>query len=174
MPKRELKNKDKQKSPSSSSKKRKQLVAIELPEILKELKQKFEATNIYCAFCDARITSSVTLQSIQKAVPNLTCQDLAAINVIIPNFVKFNPVSVETLEIEFGRAVSKKASKEKHGHALANRGDDWADMAGLFSKKSSETTIVKPDAIKKLIEQQNKLFNKSLLDYLKQCNEKVW
>lgn len=146
---------------------------VDLPDSLKELKQKFEATNIYCAFCDARITASVTLQGIQTAVPNLTCQDLAAINVIIPNFVKFSPVSEETLEVEFGRAVSKKASKEKHGHALGNRGDEWANMVGLFGKKYNNETIVKPDAIKKMIEQQNKLFIKSLSDYLKQCKEKV-
>lgn len=148
----------------SSSRKRKTQAVI--PTFLLDLKTKFEATNLFYAFCDARLTSSITLASIQKVIPDLTCQDLAAINVIIPNFVKFNVVSAETIEIEFGRPVSKRASKGKHSQALGNRGDEWS----FGSKKE---VVVKPDAIKKMIEQQNIIFEKAIPAYLKVCEEKV-
>jgi DEAD/DEAH box helicase domain-containing protein len=139
---------------------------LEIPDVLLQLKSTFEAVNIFYAFCDARLTTSVTLQSLQKSIPNLTLQDLAAINVIIPDFVKFKSLSMATIEIEFGRPVSKKASKDKHIQALANRGDVWNN----FSKKE---TVVKPNAIKKMIEQQNKLFEKAIPIFLNTCKEKV-
>lgn len=155
MPKREI-----EKNLDTFSKKKKP----DIPDILQQLQAKFEAVNIYCSFCDARLTSSVTFEALKKAVPNLTCQDLAAINVILPNFVKFNSVSTETLEIEFGQPASKKTSKDKHGQALRNRGDDW------FGKKEA---VIKPDVIKKMIQQQNNLFVNSIPNFLKTCHEKV-
>lgn len=153
MPKREIKEKN------VTNKKAK---LVEIPACLQELKSKFEAVNIYCSFCDARLTSSVTLESLQKAVPSLTCQDLAAMNVILPNFVKFNSVSAETLQVEFGKPVSKKTAKDKHGQALRNRGDDW-----------SMNLKIRPDVIKKSIEQHNNLFKNALPKFLKTCQEKV-
>ena len=137
-----------------------------LPEFFIRLQSKFEAVNIFNAFCDARLTSSVTLTSLERAVPGLTCQDLAAFNVIIPNFVHFNVISSETIEVEFGKPVSKKASKEKHSQAIKNRGEDW----NQFKKKE---VVVKPNVIKKMIEQQNNLFKKSMSTFLQTCQEKV-
>lgn len=108
---------------------------------LRQLKNKFEAINTFYAFCNANSsTFAVTLNSLQRVVPDLTCQDLAAINVILPNFVKFNYVSAEILEIEFGYPVSKKGSK--------------------------------PVAVKRLIDQQNNLFNKAIPTFLKLCKQK--
>lgn len=150
-----------EKNENTTSKKKK----IDLPPYLQQLQSTFEAVNIYCSFCNARLTSSVTLQALQKAVPDLTCQDLAAMNVMLPNLVKFNSVSTETLQIEFGTPVSKKTSRDKHGQALRNRGDDWS-----VSKK----VMIKPDVIKKSIEQQNALFRDALQKYLQTCQEKVF
>lgn len=141
---------------------------------LQELQNKFERLNIFCAFCDARLTTSITLQGLQKAVSNLTVEDLASINVIVPNFVKFNYVSNEILEIEFGRAISKKLTKQKHAQAIGNRGDDW--FRGFSSKNNKDDNMpkpVKPDAVKKLIEQQNQVFVKALNKFIKHCDEKV-
>ncbi|KAG2208134.1 hypothetical protein INT47_010496 [Mucor saturninus] len=159
MPKREIKEKND--TPSN-----KRTKAVEIPACLQELQSKFEAVNIYCSFCDARLTSSVTLESLQKAVPSLTCEDLAAMNVILPNFVKFNSVSTETLQVEFGTPVSKKSSKDKHGQALRNRGDDW------FIDNNKNQAVIKPDLIKKSIGQQNKLFKDAIPNFLKTCQEK--
>jgi DEAD/DEAH box helicase domain-containing protein len=139
-----------------------------VPDILKELRRKFEALNVFCAFCDARLTTSITLQSLQKAVSNLKLDDLAAINVIIPNFIKFNPISNDIMEIEFGRPVSKATSKQKHTQALGNRGDDW--VRGFVNKDSMP---VKPNAVKKMIEQQNNLFIKSMNKFILDCEKKV-
>lgn len=141
-----------------------------LPLVLEELQKKFEAVNIFSAFCDARLTSSLTFQSLQKAVDNLTIEDLCAINVIIPNFVKFNAVSDEIMEIEFGRPVNKSIAKQKHAAALGNRGDQWL-QSGF--KKDTAIPSLKPDAVKKMIDQKNKLFIKCMDQFLKHCAEKV-
>ncbi|CEP09281.1 hypothetical protein [Parasitella parasitica] len=165
MPKRASAN-DQQKQDSCPSKRTK-------TSCLQELQTKFERLNVFCAFCDARLTTSITLQSLQKAVSNLTVEDLASINVIVPNFVKFNYVSNQVLEIEFGRPVSKKLSKQKHAQAIGNRGDDWVRR---FSRKNvgddSTPKPVKPDAVRRLIEQQNKVFDKALDAFIKHCDEK--
>ncbi|KAI9476016.1 MAG: P-loop containing nucleoside triphosphate hydrolase protein [Benjaminiella poitrasii] len=116
-------------------------------DIIKDIEKKFEAINIFSAFCDAHLTTAVTFQGLQKAVADLTIEDLAAINVIIPNFVKFNPVSKESIEIEF------------------------ENLKNEFSFNKSLPTI-KPDAVKKFIKQQNDLFKKSLTQFKKHCKEK--
>lgn len=165
MPKRTKSTTDQQ-AASSSSKRVK-------TSCLQELQSKFERLNVFCAFCDARLTTSITLQGLQKAVSDLTVEDLASINAIVPNFVKFNHVSSDVLEIEFGRPASKKQSKQKHAQAIGNRGDDWF-LRG-FSKNRDQGTPkpVKPDAVKKLIEQQNKMFDKALAKFIKHCDDKV-
>ncbi|KAF1797843.1 P-loop containing nucleoside triphosphate hydrolase protein [Mucor lusitanicus] len=164
MPKRTKSTTDQQ-AASSSSKRVK-------TSCLQELQSKFERLNVFCAFCDARLTTSITLQGLQKAVSDLTVEDLASINAIVPNFVKFNHVSSDVLEIEFGRPASKKQSKQKHAQAIGNRGDDWF-LRG-FSKNRDQGTPkpVKPDAVKKLIEQQNKMFDKALAKFIKHCDDK--
>ncbi|KAI7901494.1 P-loop containing nucleoside triphosphate hydrolase protein [Cokeromyces recurvatus] len=129
-------------------------------DILKDLEKKFEAINIFCAFCDARLTTAVTFQSLQKAVANLTIEDLAAINVIIPDFVKFNPISKETLEIEFGSSIS---------HNKNNVSNKFDNDEFNFNKS---VPVIKPKAVKKHIQQQNTLFKKSLNQFIKECKEK--
>lgn len=141
---------------------------------LRELQTKFERLNVFYAFCDARLTTSITLQGLQKAVSDLTVEDLASINVIVPNFVKFNYVSSEILEIEFGRPASKRLSKQKHAQAIGNRGDDWCrGFSKSKDRGESAPKPVKPDAVKKLIEQQNKMFEKALAKFIKHCDDKV-
>lgn len=175
MPKRTLTNDDSNNSKIATkplNKKQKSLETI--PDILKELQQKFEALNVFCAFCDARLTTSITFQSLQKAVTNLKIEDLAAINVLIPNFVKFNPVSDDIMEIEFGRPVNKTVSRQKHAQALGNRGDDWVRGFNQ-SKDNNDNTVkpIKPNVVKKLIEQQNNLFVRSMNKFILDCEKKV-
>lgn len=154
---------------NTSSTKRIKLPVI--PQILLDLQKKFEAINVFYAFCDARLTSSITFESLQKAVDNLTIEDLCAINVIIPDFVKFNSVSDQVMEVEFGRSVSKSISKQKHALALGNRGDDWFN--GFFKKSKDAPSPPKPDAVKKMIEQKNNLFIKSMKKFIKHCADEV-
>lgn len=167
MPKRSKSTTDQQDA-SSSSKRVK-------TSCLQELQGKFEKLNVFCAFCDANLTTSITLQSLQKAVSDLTVEDLASINVIVPNFIKFNYVSNDILEIEFGRPANKKLSKQKHAQAIGNRGDDWFRGFSSSSRNRDESAPkpVKPDAVKKLVEQQNKLFDKALTKFIKHCDDKV-
>ncbi|CAO0799241.1 unnamed protein product [Mucor circinelloides] len=166
MPKRSKSTTDQQDA-SSSSKRVK-------TSCLQELQGKFEKLNVFCAFCDANLTTSITLQSLQKAVSDLTVEDLASINVIVPNFIKFNYVSNDILEIEFGRPANKKLSKQKHAQAIGNRGDDWFRGFSSSSRNRDESAPkpVKPDAVKKLVEQQNKLFDKALTKFIKHCDDK--
>ncbi|KAI8991328.1 P-loop containing nucleoside triphosphate hydrolase protein [Mycotypha africana] len=159
---------------SSTRQNKRQKLSVPLPDVLQQLKEKFERLNLFCAFCDARLTTSMTIQNLQKAVPQLTLEDLAAINVIIPNFVKFHPLTEQTIEIEFGRRANKRFSKQKHAQALGNRGDEWLKYG--FAKKGNNKEDIfqatKPDKVKKLIEDQNNLFVKSLENFIKQCEEK--
>ncbi|KAI9262495.1 P-loop containing nucleoside triphosphate hydrolase protein [Helicostylum pulchrum] len=131
MPKREL---EKEETTSSSHKKR--------SDAINQLKNKFEAINTFYVFYSANSTAAVTLSSLQKVVPDVTLQDLAAINVVLPNFIKFQYITSETIEIEFGYVPS------------------------------SVKKTLKPAKIKQLISQQINLFNKALADFLKMCKQK--
>ncbi|KAI9277405.1 P-loop containing nucleoside triphosphate hydrolase protein, partial [Sporodiniella umbellata] len=125
-----------------------------LPVLFQALQKKFEKVNLFYAFCDAKLTTLMTLPNLQRAIPDLTLDDLAAVNVIIPQFVQFNLIDT-VWEIQFGKPTSKKAAKEKH--------DEWW---------TKSTPAVKPTAIKKLVEQQNDLFETSLHSFLNRCEEK--
>jgi DEAD/DEAH box helicase domain-containing protein len=161
-------------SNSKAKPSKKKLKCVEnIPDILKELQKKFQALNVFCAFCDARLTNAITFQSLQKAVANLKLEDLAAINVIIPDFIKFNPVSDDIMEIEFGRPVSKTISKQKHTQALGNRGDDWVRGFISHHKDKNIPKPPKPGTVKKMIEQQNNIFAKSMNKFILDCEEKV-
>ncbi|KAG1177604.1 hypothetical protein G6F70_005327 [Rhizopus microsporus] len=127
----------------------------ELPEPLKDLKSKFERVNVFYAFCDAKLTTSITLQTIQKSIQDLTLQDLVAINVIIPNFVQFNYINQDVLEIQFGKPICKKFT--------GNNQDWWS--------KDNSMPVVKPNVIKKHIEHQSKLFQTALTTFLNRCQE---
>ncbi|CAO3690212.1 unnamed protein product [Rhizopus stolonifer] len=59
------------------------------------------------------------------------------------------------MEIQFGKPIAQKLAKEKH--------NEW------WSK--SKMPLVKLAAIQKLIEQQNKLFEKSMHTFLDQCQK---
>ncbi|KAI8068899.1 P-loop containing nucleoside triphosphate hydrolase protein [Thamnidium elegans] len=130
MPKREL---EKQETTNTHKKR---------CDAIKQLKTKFEAINTFYVFYNANSTAAVTLNSLQQVVPDLTLQDLAAINVILRNFITFKYTTSETIEIEFG-------------YPSVNN-----------NKKTLMATI------KQLISQQTKLFNKALADFLKACKQK--
>ncbi|KAG1351765.1 hypothetical protein G6F62_002886 [Rhizopus arrhizus] len=130
----------------------------ERPKLFQQLKAKFEKVNIFYAFCDAKLTTSITFQTIQKSVPDLTIEDLVAVNVIIPNFVHFHFIDAHLLEIEFGTTQNKNRSARETE-------SDW------WSKRTSATPAIKPGAIQKIIEQQNKLFENSMHAFLIQCQQ---
>lgn len=133
----------------------------ERPKLFQQLKAKFEKVNIFYAFCDAKLTTSITFQTIQKSVPDLTMEDLVAVNVIIPNFVHFHFIDAHLLEIEFGTTQNKnRAARETES--------DW------WSKRTSAAPTIKPDAIQKIIEQQNKLFENSMHAFLIRCQQEVY
>lgn len=133
MPKREL---EKQENSTAHSLKKRS-------DPITQLKNKFEAITTFYVFYNANSTAAVTLSSLQQVVPDVTLQDLAAINVVLPDFIRFEYVTRETIEIEFGYP------------------------SGVNNKNT-----LKPAKIKQLISQQIKLFNKALADFLKMCKQK--
>ncbi|KAI8139448.1 P-loop containing nucleoside triphosphate hydrolase protein [Fennellomyces sp. T-0311] len=134
----------------------------ELPQALERLQNLFARLNTFCAFCDARLQTAMTLERIQSAVSNTQINDLAAINVILPGFVQFT-YEGNTLALQFGKSVNKRVAREKHTAALANRGDDWE-----YSKKPD----IKPEAIKKTIDTRNHRFQRELEKFITACRKK--
>lgn len=143
----------------------------ELPQSLERLERLFANVNTFCAFCDARLTTAITWDRIRSAVPGVELEDLAAINVILPDFVHFSTTNDDDynsrpiLLVQFGKPVNKRIAREKHGQAVGNRGDDW--------KMQREAPKVKPEAIKKLIDTQNKQFKKGLSAFIDSCQSQV-
>ncbi|KAI8994891.1 P-loop containing nucleoside triphosphate hydrolase protein [Pilobolus umbonatus] len=131
-----------------------------LPSSLSRLKKIFESLNVFCCFCNAKMTTSLTLHKLQSVVSDLQVEDLASINVIIPDFIHMNYLPENTLEVEFGSPCSKQSSRLKQIQASGNRG--W------YLTQNEKT--IKTDVIKKHIDHQNKLFVDSLLKYLDCCH----
>ncbi|KAI9488424.1 hypothetical protein BDB00DRAFT_932711 [Zychaea mexicana] len=141
-----------------------------LPPALDRLQDVFGRLNTFCAFCDARLTTALTWRRIQSAVPNVTLDDLAAINVVLPDFVTLTYEDDESskqpvLEVQFGRLVSKRAAREKQTAALQNRGDDWD-----FRRK--KTPEIKPDQIQKTVHTRNRRFQQGLAKFVVACRKK--
>lgn len=138
---------------------------LKLPPALERLERLFPEINTFCAFCDARLTTAVTLDRIRSAVPDARLADLAAINVIMPDFIHFEHQNANMI-IQFGKPVSKRIAREKQTSAMRNRGDEWA-------MRKPAPKPLKPEMIKRTIDQRNKKFIKSLKDFFSRCLKEV-
>ncbi|KAI8375158.1 P-loop containing nucleoside triphosphate hydrolase protein [Blakeslea trispora] len=141
MPKRQANNEQTTTTKKNKSK------GSELPEPLLHIFQMFQQLNLFCAFCHAHLETSMTLDHIQKSIPNLTLDDLVGINVIMPDFVKLNMLSDQLVEIEFGKKLFPKTNH-----------NGFRSMAK-----------VKSNTVQKLIEQQNNAFIQSISQFVHQC-----
>ncbi|KAI8878373.1 P-loop containing nucleoside triphosphate hydrolase protein [Backusella circina FSU 941] len=129
--------------------KKQKTTTFNLPELtngISRLKNIFERLNVFCAFCSARLTGArLTFEGLKKAVPDLTIEELAGINVILPSFIHFEYVVDEILELDFGPKKKKKKNSNKP---------------------------MKTDAIKKIIDDNQHQFLTYLDQLLQTCKEK--
>ncbi|KAI8372767.1 P-loop containing nucleoside triphosphate hydrolase protein [Radiomyces spectabilis] len=162
--------------PTQQTRSKKQVVHEPLTPYLERLERLFRSVNTFCAFCDARLTTAMTFSAIKSSVPEVELRDLAAINVIIPDFVQFSSPSEDAthnaavdpqsmIVIQFGKAISKRAARDKHALSVGNRGDDW-------HFRGQEVKPVKPEAIRKAIDKRNKQFTEALQRLIRSCHKK--
>ncbi|ORY97959.1 P-loop containing nucleoside triphosphate hydrolase protein [Syncephalastrum racemosum] len=132
-----------------------------IPDFLIELTTLFERANTFCAFCDARLTTALTLDKILSSVNDLQLRDLAGINAILPNFIHYYKEDTVVV-VQFGKPLSKQTMREKHSAAMASRGDDW---------QFKQPRPVKPEAIQKTIQSRNKQFQKAVTTFTNRCRK---
>ncbi|KAG2226825.1 hypothetical protein INT45_005790 [Circinella minor] len=138
----------------------------QLPPALERLQTIFSRLNTFCAFCDARLLTVLTWSRIQSSVTDVNLTDLAAINVILPDFITFTlQEEQEELTIEFGKLISKRVAREKQSTALQNKGDEWE-----YSKYTNKSNI-KPDQIKKTVDTRNHRFQQALRKFVLSCRK---
>lgn len=138
---------------ASSSSKRARKQQQHPPEFIR-LFHLFTQLNTFCAFCDARLSTAITLDKIQSAVNDVQLDDLAAINVILPDFIHFD----QGISIQFGKPMSKKKESP-----LATRG----------SNQYRSSPSVKPEVVKKTIDARNLRFQRAIAKFISQCQNKV-
>ncbi|KAI9248872.1 P-loop containing nucleoside triphosphate hydrolase protein [Phascolomyces articulosus] len=161
--------KRKQEQPTTKTKKTKKQQVEKLPPKLERLQCVFSGLNTFCAFCDARLLTVLTWSRIQSAVPNVTMDDLAAINVILPDFIAFtldesdNNATTEWI-IQFGKLISKRVARQKQSEALQNKGDAW--------EYPTKKLDMKPDQIKKTVDTRNHRFQQGLNKFILACRKK--
>lgn len=143
---------------SSSSSKRVRKQQPQPPEFIR-LFNVFTQLNTFCAFCDARLTTAITLDKIQSAVNGVQLDDLAAINVIIPDFIHFD----QGLTIQFGKPMTKKRESP-----IATRGE-----RGERSNQYRSPPSVKPEVVKKTIDARNLRFKRAIANFISECQDKV-
>ncbi|KAF7728390.1 hypothetical protein EC973_006198 [Apophysomyces ossiformis] len=133
-----------------------------LPPALERLDRLFQNLNTFCAFCDAHLTTAMTFNHLKASITELQLQDLAAINVVMPGFIQINHSedATDVLVVQFGKPVSKEASRKKHADVLKNRGDEWR-----------QPRAVKPEAIKRAIAAKNRQWKQALAAYMKKCQK---
>ena len=144
---------------SSSSPSSKRVRKQQQPSELIRLFHLFKQLNTFCAFCDARLTTAITLDKLQSAVNDVQLDDLAAINVILPDFIHFD----QGLTIQFGKPIAKKRESP-----LSTRGE-----GGGGSNQYRSPVSVKPEVVKKTIDKRNLRFQRAIDDYITQCEKKV-
>lgn len=137
---------------ASSSSKRARKQQQHPPEFIR-LFHLFTQLNTFCAFCDARLSTAITLDKIQSAVNDVQLDDLAAINVILPDFIHFD----QGISIQFGKPMSKKKESP-----LATRG----------SNQYRSSPSVKPEVVKKTIDARNLRFQRAIAKFISQCQNK--
>ncbi|CDH48895.1 dead deah box helicase [Lichtheimia corymbifera JMRC:FSU:9682] len=142
---------------SSSSSKRVRKQQPQPPEFIR-LFNVFTQLNTFCAFCDARLTTAITLDKIQSAVNGVQLDDLAAINVIIPDFIHFD----QGLTIQFGKPMTKKRESP-----IATRGE-----RGERSNQYRSPPSVKPEVVKKTIDARNLRFKRAIANFISECQDK--
>lgn len=144
MSKRNIKN-----NCASNDTKKQKTALFNLPELtneVKRLKNIFEQLNVFCAFCSARLTEArLTFEGLKKAVPDLTIEELAGVNVVVPSFIHFEYEIDQILEIDFGPKKKKKSGNKP----------------------------MKTDAIKKIIDDNQRQFLTCLDQFLHACKEKA-
>lgn len=144
-------------SPSSSKRVRKQQQQ-QPPEFIR-LFNVFTQLNTFCAFCDARLTTAITLDKIQSAVNGVQLDDLAAINVIIPDFIHFD----QGLTIQFGKPMTRKRESP-----IATR-----EERGERSNQYRSPPSVKPEVVKKTVDARNNRFKRAMASFVSECQDKV-
>lgn len=151
------------KPPSTESPRKRPRQQEPIPDFLVRLGAVFERANTFCAFCDARLTTALTLDKILSSVNDMQLRDLAGINAMLPNFIHYYKEDAVTV-VQFGKPLSKQTMREKHSAAMASRGDDW---------QFKQPRPVKPEAIQKTIQSRNKQFHKAVTVYLNKCKKEV-
>ncbi|KAI8079987.1 DEAD H helicase [Halteromyces radiatus] len=141
---------------------------------LERLNQVFQKLTPFCAFCEARLTTIMTFQSMQSAVPELMFQDLVAIKTILPTIIEYNYAdesqlntseenASKVIEVRLGKQVSQLANRAKHTRVISNQGDESRHQA-------IQRHLVKPAAILKTIQRNNEKFVGALDKFVETAN----